>query len=240
MNLEEMLKNIDDATKAELEESKSFYDSRGEDEDEEEVVEAVDLYQRDADARREESEKRRPNGSSVLVKTVAQSVIDGDGVPSAGLAAAYKRAEEDSDFYKKKGEPKRAEIARKQYMEEKFIPAVETVVNYTTPDEVLNSKEALSALDKYAMVLGNAKGYTASYIRSAYGDLLGQDLYGDFGNSDQTVKDTVCRIKLLADTDQIRIAVGVAKQLKKQIDNGEHMASDDDYELIGRVAAFGD
>ena len=239
MNLEEMLKNIDKATKAELEESKSFYNSRDEDE-EEEVVEAVDLYKRDADARREESKKVRPNGSSALVKTVTQSVIDGDGIPGAGLANAYKRAEEDVNYFKERGEPGRADIARKQYMDEKFIPAIETVVNYTTPDEVLNSKDALSALDKYALVLGNAKGYTAAYIRSAYGDLLGKDLYGDFGNSDQTVKEAVCRIKLLADTDQIRTAVGVAKQLKKQIDNGEHIAGEDDYALIGRVAAFGD
>lgn len=239
MNLEEMLKNIDKATKAELEESKSFYNSREEDK-EEEVVEAVDLYKRDADARREESKKVRPNGSSALVKTVTQSVIDGDGIPGAGLANAYKRAEEDVTYFKERGEPGRADIARKQYMDEKFIPAVETVVNYTTPDEVLNSKDALSALDKYALVLGNARGYTAAYIRSAYGDLLGKDLYGDFDNSDQTVKETVCRIKLLSDTDQIRTAVGVAKQIKSKIDNGENIASEDDYALIGRVAAFGD
>lgn len=214
--------------------------SEKKEEEEEAPYVPVDLYQRDLDAIRVEAKKRRPNGSSALVKTVTQSVIDGDDVPGAGLAAAYKRAEDDSEFYKRKGEPDRAEIARKQYMDEKFIPAIETVVNYTTPDEVLNSKDALSALDKYALVLGNAKGYTAAYIRSAYGNLLGKDLYGDFGNSDPTVKETVCRIKLLADTDQIRTAVGLAKQLKKQIDNGEHMAGDEDYELIGRVAAFGD
>lgn len=238
MNLEEMLKNIDEATKAELEESKSFYNSK--DEEEEEVIEPIDLYKRDADARREEAKKTRPKGSSSLVKAVTQSIIDGDGVRGAGLASAFKRAEEDVDYFKERGEPGRADIARKQYMDEHFIPAIETVVNYTTPDEVLNSKEALSALDKYALVLGNAKGYTASYIRSAYGNLLGQDLYGDFDNSDQAVKEAVCRIKLLSEADQIRTAVGLAKQLKKQIDNGEHIAGEEDYALIGRVAAFGD
>lgn len=206
---------------------------------EEVVEESVDIYQRDSDAIREESSKRRPNGSSAMVKAVTQSVIDGDGVPAAGLASAHKRAEDDIDFYKKKGEPERANIARKQYMDEHFIPAIETVVNYTTPDEVLNCKDALDALDKYALVLGTAKGYTASYIRSAYGNLLGKDLYGDFNNSDSAVREMVCRIKLLADTDQIRTAVGLAKQIKKQIDNGDHIASDDDYAIIGRVAAFG-
>jgi hypothetical protein len=30
----------------------------------------------------------------------------------------------------------------------------------------------------------------------------------------------------------------VAKQIKKQIDNGERMASEDDYEIIARVVAF--
>lgn len=240
MELEQMMKNIDDSAKAEKEEVKAFYNSMP---DEPETAEAsyepVDIYQRDQNARWEESKKVRPKGSSVLVKSATASVIDGDGMPGAGLAHAYKRAEDDSDSLKERGEVERADMARKQYMDEKFIPAVETVVNYTSPDELLNCKEALDAFDKYALGVGTPKGYTAAYIRQAYGNVLGQDLNGILDRSDDAVRSAVCRIKMLADQDQVSTAIGVAKQIKKSIDSGEHIANDDDYAIIGRVAAFG-
>ena len=198
----------------------------------------VDIYQRNQNARIEEFNKKRPRGSSMLVKAVTQAIIDGS-VPGDGLAAAHKKAEDDSDSLKDRGEIERADLARRQYMDEEFLPAVEAVVNYTSPDEVLNCKEALTALDKYALGVGSQKGYTASYIRSAYGDLLGQDLNGNLDRSDDAVREAVCKITRLADHDEIRTAVGIAKQIKKQIDDGEHIANDDDYGLIGRVAAFG-
>ena len=198
----------------------------------------VDIYQRNYDARWDELNKKRPKGSSMLVKAVTESIINGS-IPGEGLAAAHRKAEDDSDSLRDRGEIERADIARKQYMEEKFLPAVEAVVNYTSPDELLNCKDALAALDKYALGVGKSKGYTAAYIRSAYGDLLGQDLNGNLDRSDDAVRKAVCRIKELADHDEIRTAIGVANQIKKQIDNGEHIATDEDYALIGRVSAFG-
>lgn len=198
----------------------------------------VDIYQRNQNARIKEFDKKRPKGSSMLVKAVTQSIIDG-AVPGDGLAAARKKAEEDSESLKERGEIERADMVRQQYMDEKFIPAVEAVVNYTSPDEVLNCKDALSALDKYALGVGSQKGYTAAYVRQAYGDLLGQDLNGNLDRSDDAVREAVCKITKLAEQDEIRTAIGIAKQIKKSIDNGEHIATDDDYALIGRVAAFG-
>lgn len=241
MDYEQMLENIDQNTKAELEASKEFYKSLPEEKEVEEEApyEPVDIYQRDQNARWEESKKVRPKGSSVLVKTTTESVINGDGVPGAGLAHSYKRAKDDSDSLKERGEIERADMARKQYMDEEFIPAVEAVVNYTSPDELLNCKEALDAFDKYALGVGTPKGYTAAYIRQAYGNVLGQDLNGILDRSDDAVRSAVCRIKLLADRDEIGTAVAVARQIKKSIDKGEHLANDDDYAIIGRVAAFG-
>ena len=198
----------------------------------------VDIYQRNQNARIKEYDKKRPKGSSMLVKAVTDGIING-AVTGDGLAAAHKKAEDDSDSLKERGEIERADLARRQYMDEKFLPAVEAVVNYTSPDEVLNCKEALSALDKYALGVGSQKGYTAAYIRSAYGDLLGQDLNGNLDRSDDAVREAVCKITRLADNDEIRAAIGIARQMKKQIDDGEHIATDDDYALIGRVAAFG-
>lgn len=196
----------------------------------------VDIYQNGANKVREESKKIRPNGSSTLVKAVTRAVVDGDG--AEGLAHAHKRAKDDSDIYRRRGERDRAEVAKQQYMEEHFLPAVETVISYTSPDELLNCKEALSALDKYVFGTGDSTGYTASYVRSAYKDLLGQDLDGRFDQSDPAVTDAVRRIRFLANRDDIRTAIGLAKRIKKQIDDGEHLASDADYSLIGRLVAY--
>lgn len=196
-------------------------------------TEDIDVYEDNRRKRRENAKKRFPKGSSALVKAVTQSVINGDG--AEGLSMAYKRAKNDSEYYKDKGEKDRQEIAKQQYMEEHFIPAIEVVVNYTSPDELLNCSEALKALDKYALGVGRTAGYTAAYVRQAYGDQLGQVN----GKSDAVVIDEVRRIKKLADKGEIRVAVGIASRIKKQIDNGDRMADDDDYALIGRVAAYG-
>lgn len=198
----------------------------------------VDMYQRDVNDMRTEQKKTRPRGSAPIVLAATKAAISGDGMPAAGLAQAYKRAKEDRDVLKAKGEPGRADIVVNQYMEEYFLPAVETIIRFSSPDELLNCKPALSALDKLALGTGSMVGYTASYVRSAYGDLLGADLDSRFGQSDPAVRDSVRRIKALSASDKIRSAIGVAKQIKKQIDNGERMASEDDYEIIARVVAF--
>ena len=157
-----------------------------------------------------------------------------DGVGAEGLAKAYNRARSDIAALKDRGERGRAELVRQQYMQENFLPAVEIVVNSTSPDEVLNSKQALEELDKYALLEGSGKGYTATYIRQAYGNQLGQKE----GRSDASVRSDVMRINSLLDDGQVRAAVGVASKLKDKIDRGEAMADDIDYDLIGRVVSF--
>lgn len=194
--------------------------------------EPVDIYQRNQDRIYEDSQKTYPKGSSAIVNMAVVSVVTGNGVE--GLAKAYKRAQDDVDALKDQGERGRAEIRRQQYMQEYFLPAVELVVNSTSPDEVLNSKKALDELDKYVLLEGSGKGYTASYIRQAYGNQLGQKE----GRSDASVRSGVMRINALLDEGQVKVALGVANNLKKQIDSGEAMADDIDYELIGRVVAF--
>ena len=196
----------------------------------------VDIYQRDATSIREEAKRIRPRGSSSLVRAVAKGVIEGDG--SIGLAKRYDEAEDMVEELRKQGERTRADIARKQYMDDQFIPAIETVINFTSPDEMLNCKDVLTAFDKYAIGTGSMSGYTASYIKQAYGDLLGKDLDGRFQHSDPFVCDAVCRIKRLVYRDNIRSAIGVAKQAKTSVDKGEHMANADDYALLSKVANF--
>lgn len=196
----------------------------------------VDIYQRDASAALEESKKRRPNGSSARVNAIADKIINGDG--GMGLTCAYKRAKDTVDELKKSGFRNRADIAKNQYMEERFIPAVETIIRYSSPDELLNCRDVLSKLDKLALGVGAMPGYTASYVRQAYGDLLGKDLDNRFNTSDPVVTDAVRRIRVLSSMDKIRTAVGVAEQIKRKIENGQQIANDDDYALIVRVANF--
>lgn len=198
----------------------------------EETIETVDIYQRNVDRAKGVDSKAFPKGSSRAVDMSLYAVIDGVG--SEGLAHAYHEAKEDIDSLKERGERGRAEIRRNQYMQEFFLPAVEIVVNSTSPDEVLNSKRALDMLDKYALLEGAGKGYTATYIRQAYGNQLGRKE----GRSDASVRSDVMRINTMLDNGQIRTAVSIANKLKDKIDSGDAMADDVDYELIGRVVSF--
>ena len=194
--------------------------------------EPVDIYQRNQDRIYDVSQKSYPKGSSAAVSMAVAAVVDGVG--AEGLAKAYHRAKNDSDSLKARGERGRAELVRQQYMQEYFLPAVEIVVNSASPDEVLNSKKALEDLDKYVLLEGAGKGYTASYLRQAYGNQLGQRE----GHSDDSVRSGVVRIQMLLDEGEIRTAVGLANSLKEKIDRGENMADDIDYDLIGRVVSF--
>lgn len=196
------------------------------------IPEPIDIYQRNQDRMYDVSQKSYPKGSSVAVNMATTAVIDGVG--AEGLAKAYKRAQDDVDALKDQGERGRADIRRQQYMQENFLPAVEVVVNSTSPDEVLSNQKALQELDKYALLEGSGKGYTASYIRQAYGNQLGQVE----GRSDPTVRDGVMRINVLLDNGEVRTAIGIANNLKEKIDRGEAMADDIDADLIGRVVAF--
>ena len=224
MNIEQ---NIIDFTNQERERLRAIAEAP-----EEEISETIDVYQRNQDRARDVDGKSFPKGSSRAVDMSVYAVIDGMG--AEGLAHAYHEAEEDVDTLKERGERGRAEIRKNQYMQEHFLPAVEIVVNSTSPDEVLNSKRALDTLDKYALIEGSGKGYTASYIRQAYGNQLGQQE----GRSDPSVRSSVMQINAMLDGGNIREAVGIANKIKEKVDSGQAMADDIDYSLIARVVSF--
>lgn len=192
----------------------------------------IDIYQRDQDRMYAYGKKRFPKGSSKAVNMAAYAVINGVG--AEGLAKAFNRAKDDVAQLKARGERGRADIIRQQYMQENFLPAVEIVVNSTSPDEVLNSASVLKELDKYALLEGAGNGYTATYIRQAYGNQLGNQE----GKSDPVVRSDIMRINYLLDNGQNRTAFSIASKLKDKIDKGEAMADDVDYDLIGRIVAY--
>ena len=184
-----------------------------------------DLYNETEKSLRDESRKTYPHGASTLMKKIAEEGLQ-------ALARAKKRAEVDSEYWKERGDEERAELVKQQYIEDHFLPTVEMVIIASTPDEVLNAKDVLKEFDDLTFEYG--PGYTASYIRTAYGDQLGNAS----NSSDGYVRETVERIKMLAANDQIRAAYGMAKKLKDEIDKGNHTADDIDYEVITRVATI--
>lgn len=198
----------------------------------ENTFEPVDVYQRNQDRFYEAKQKSYPKGSSAVVNMAVASVIEGAG--AEGLARAYKRAKDDSEALRGRGERTRADLRRIQYMQEYFLPALEIVINSSSPDELLANKRALSELDKYVLLGGSESGYTASYVRQAYGNQLGNVE----GRSDASVRSEMRRLNALLDEGQIRTAFGLANKLKKKIDEGAAQADDIDYELIGRVVAY--
>ena len=223
--MDDINSRIDEIAKEELIDLKNGRDIVDETETEVEEARPVDIYKQNAKKRKSFEDQTSVRGASTLTKKIAEEAL-------GELARAHKRAEVDSDFYKSRGEDDKAKMIKDQYIEEKFLPSVEMVIIASTPDEVLNSKDILKAFDELSMEYG--PGYTASYIRTAYGDQLGNAT----SQSDGYVKENVERIKYLSATDQIRSAYGLAKKLKDEIDNGEHTADDNDYEIIARVVSI--
>lgn len=186
-------------------------------------LEPIDWYQNNVNKQKDNAQKSVVRGATTLTAEIAKEALE-------GLKKAERRAKADVEYWAQAGDKERAQMVKDQYIEERFLPAVELVVVASTPDEVLNAKDILKEFDKLSMQYG--PGYTASYLRTAYGDQLGNAS----ARSDGYVVDAVERIKWLSSMDQIRSAYGLAKKIKDSIDKGEHTSSEDDYELITRVA----
>lgn len=183
----------------------------------------IDWYQNNINKRKDNAQKSVVRGATTLTAEIAKEALE-------DLKKAERRAKADVEYWEQMGDKERAQMAKDQYIEERFLPAVELVVVASTPDEVLNAKDILKEFDKLSMQYG--PGYTASYLRTAYSNQLGNAS----AQSDGYVVDAVERIKWLSSMDQIRSAYGLAKKIKDSIDKGEHTSSEDDYELITRVA----
>lgn len=186
----------------------------------------VDLYQVGLESRQSNAKKSFPNGTNPKLVQDANAVI-------AMLAPAYRRAEDDCELLKSRGDYQRAKMVQDQYTMEKFLPAVESLVHANTADELLNASKVLEKLDEYAVIGQAGKGYTASFVRSAHADEIGNGAWA--GRSDGVVRMAVERIHKLLDRNQLRAAVGEANTIKAKIDKGEDIASQEDYDLINRV-----
>lgn len=189
-------------------------------------TDVVDYYQEMRSKASKSLSKPLLNGSTQKILFEVKQAVE-------RLSEPYRRARDDSDRSKAVGDNERASIMQQQYMDEAFLPTVESLVMMNSPEEVLNSSKALAELDKYALVgAGRANGYTASFIRTLHAR--------DFGNvlptSDINVVDGVRRIRSMVAENNIRAAIHTAKKLKDFVDKGEYTASPEDYELLQKVA----
>lgn len=184
-----------------------------------------DMYRNQYNARYRAAKTTFPKGSSAKVWEDAAALLP-------QLKAAYDRAEDDSESLRKNGDNTRADMVEQQYLEEKFLPIVEAIVMCSTPGEVINNNKVIETLDKYAR-LGNigGKGFTKEYIKATFTNMR----EARPGMSNKLVIDELRTIVRLMQNDEIRMATGLAEKLKAKIDNGELVASPDDYELIQRI-----
>ena len=223
MDIEENIKEFSE------QELKRLKNGREEIIDDADVEVGTDFLQKGRDARFEMGKKQFPKGSSKRVRKFADDV-------ALRLAVPYRKARDDSEVLKKRGDKQRARMVIDQYMEEQFLPAVEALILLTNVDEVLNSRDTLSSLDDYVLMeSGSGSGYTRSYIESLYDKFRGQKQ----GMSDHDVMKTIGKIRKLTERDEIRTAIALANKIKDKIDAGENQASDEDYDLIATVVARG-
>lgn len=157
--------------------------------------------------------------------------LDISALTDTGLSRHYKKEKEDSDYYKKIGDNKRAQMIRQQYMQDYFLPAVDAMVKLNGMEAVLNNQEILDTLDGLTLLDGtNGKGYTVSFIRSMYtpDEMIER--------TDNEVADALKQITMLCEQDEIRAAKGLAQAIKQKIDSGQNIATIEDYSVIEKVA----
>lgn len=187
----------------------------------------VDTWQMYADARLEYAKKSFPNGATRKFGNEAKSVL-------AGLRGAYTQAKMKIANAKSHGDKMRAMLWGRQYMEDRFLPAVDALVLLGSADELLEMKDVLGGLDELVIVDGaSGKGYTEALIRSLYDDQLGNLT----SRSDAIVRESVKCIAWMARGGDIRGATNKADKLLRKIDAGENAADESDYELLQKIVA---
>lgn len=193
------------------------------------VMTPVDTWQMYADARREYARKRFPNGATKKYGLEAKSVLD-------KLKIAHTHMKMNADNASAHGDKMRARLLRQQYMQEDFMPAIETLVLLGSADELLGMSDILKSFDELAFVDGvSGRGYTEALIRSLYDEKLGNKS----SRSDAMVREAVRDISSLVECGDIRGAVGRAEKMLAKIDSGENAADDSDYELLQKIVVRG-
>ena len=189
-------------------------------------VDLADLMRRQ---RLKESQTPRPIGASPRVKTDIEYM-------AKKIERAYNIAKDTVKTLSANGDTARARMAQDQYMNDTFLPLVESLTHIVPADELMNASSSLDELDKYVLTPGGSgAGYTKAFVQQLYANGEGRTE----PRTDGMVEDAVRRIKSMVASGQIRTAVGLATKTKASIDKGEHSASQEDYEILQKVAERG-
>lgn len=220
-NLDERIKGANDEMVTEIEETDEVASSNP----------PTDLLQEQRNAWRD-AEPRKARGSRPKIK------LDMTAIENSGIRQQYKKTKDDSDYYNSIGNKQYSSMVKQQYMQDYFLPAIDAMVKLNGMEAMLANKEVLADLDTLTLLDGTrGSGYTEAFIRSMYNPE--SNAMGIVERSDAQVEQAVRDIKYLCETDQIRNAVGKAKEIKRSIDNGGNVASEEDYEVVQRVALYG-
>lgn len=186
---------------------------------------ATDIYQDAYNARYEASKTPITKGSNPKLVYDLRAVLD-------RLKPAYNKAKDDSEKLAEIGDLNRSRMVADQYIQENFLPAIESLVAMNSVGEVLNNRKIIAELDKYASLdKRSASGYTASFLST-----LHNGEYDTQKTSDIEVTDAIKNIYRLAGRDDVRATIACAKRIKDAIDSGKNIASEEDYEFIQKVA----
>lgn len=189
-------------------------------------VDLADLMRRQ---RLKESRTPRPIGASPRVKADIEYV-------AKKLEREYNMAKDTVKTLTANGDTARARMAQDQYMNDVFLPMLESLAHIVPADELMNASTSLNELDKYVLTPGGSgAGYARAFLQQLYSDGSGRAE----PRTDGFVEDAIRRIQWMVADGQIRTAVGLATKTKAAIDKGEHSASKDDYEVLQRVAERG-
>lgn len=176
-----------------------------------------------------ESSMRRPIGASPRVKADVEYM-------AKKIERAYNLAKDNVATLARNGDTARARMAQDQYMSDTFLPLVEALTHIVPAEELMNASSALDELDKYVLTMGGAtKGFTRSFVQNLYANGMGRTN----PRSDSFVEDAVRRIRHMVALGQIRTAVGLATKTKSSVDKGDHSSSEEDYEILQKVAERG-
>lgn len=187
----------------------------------------TDLLQTQRDARRN-VDVRGARGSRPKAK------LDLSALTATGIRDQYNRVKDDSDYYTSIGNKQYASMVKQQYMEDYFLPTIDALVKLNGMGAIQANQDLLREMDALTLLDGtNGAGYTATYLSSMYVP------EGQIERSDAQVREAMKEINALCLDDQISSAVGRANDIKRRIDKGENMASADDYEILQRVALYG-
>lgn len=190
----------------------------------------VDIYNLMSRQRLADSKKPRAHGANPKLKVEIAQVLE-----NCGLTRKYKIAKMDAEALAANGDTARSRMRMDQYMTDTFMPAVEAIVHMNSADELLNSSD-VDKLDEYVLTMGNAqKGFTKSLIASLYSE----EMQTMATASDSVVMDAVRRIRSLVADMQIRAAVGLANKTLQLVNTGQQSCSEDDYQLLQKVAERG-